>query len=361
MPGARLALFGNRGRRLGLAGGILAAALTISVQPVIAQTSIGISYQPALYWSVPYFIATEKGWWKEVGLDPKFSTFPAGAPQVAAAPSKSWDVGGAGSAPAVLGATRFNILTIGITNDESAANVVMARKDEAPTILKNPKQALEGKQILLSTNSTGEYAALACLQKWGLQRSDMQVVNLQQAQIISAFSSGNGVLAGVWAPNDYTLEDRMGAKIVCTGKDAGAIIPGALLARADYAKEHPDEVAKYLAVYLRSIAWEKQHRKETIDYMRRFYKQGGVNIPDKYLAEEIETRPTYTLDEQLKLMDRSQGGKSTVDGWMVQLGKYLESTGTIQKMPDVKTFISDEYMKRVAADPKLKAFANAKE
>ena len=46
------------------------------------STSIGVSYQPAVYWAVPYYIATEKGWWKEVGLDPNFTTFASGAPQV---------------------------------------------------------------------------------------------------------------------------------------------------------------------------------------------------------------------------------------------------------------------------------------
>ncbi len=82
-----------------------------------AQTAapIGVSYQPSLYWALPFHYANVKGWWKDVGLAPNFTTFPAGAPQIAAAPSKSWDVGGTGSVPAVLGAVRFNILTIGIT------------------------------------------------------------------------------------------------------------------------------------------------------------------------------------------------------------------------------------------------------
>jgi len=346
-----------RGRYLGklamLALGVLAV---VRSDPASAATPIGVSYQPALYWSVPYFIASEKGWWQAMGLQPSFTTFPAGAPQIAAAPSKSWDVGGTGSAPAVLGAARFNILTIGITNDESAANVVMARANEADAIVKTPG-SLKGKQILLSTNSTGEYAALASLRKWGSQAGDVQIVNLQQPQIISAFSSGNGALAGVWAPNDYTLEDRMSAKIVCTGKDAGVAVPGTLIVRADYAKSNPDEVARYLAVYLRSIAWERKHRQETIDLMRKFYQQGGVTIPDKYLAEEIDTRPTFTLDEQLKIMARS-GGASMVDGWYQKLGDYLKSTGTVTDPPDTKLYITDEYMKKVAADPKLRAFAN---
>ena len=67
-----------------------------------AQTEIKVSYQPALYWALPFYIATEKGWWAELGLKPVFSTFPAGVPQIAASASKSWDVGGTGSVPAVI-------------------------------------------------------------------------------------------------------------------------------------------------------------------------------------------------------------------------------------------------------------------
>ena len=93
-----------------------------------AQQEIKVSYQPALYWSLPYYIASEKGWWGELGLKPAYSTFPAGVPQIAASAAKSWDVGGTGSVPAVLGAARYNLLTIGITNDESQGNALLARR-----------------------------------------------------------------------------------------------------------------------------------------------------------------------------------------------------------------------------------------
>jgi ABC-type nitrate/sulfonate/bicarbonate transport system substrate-binding protein len=336
------------------------ALLVGSVMPTAAQqtTMIGVSYQPALYWSLPYYIASQKGWWKEVGLDPQFSTFPSGAPQMAAAGSKSWDVGGTGSAPATLGAQRFDILTIGITNDESTGNAVMARKDEADAIRKNPA-SLKGKQLLLTTNSTGEYAALACLGKWGLGSNDMQIVNLNQQEIISAFATGTGALAGVWAPNIYTLEERTGAQLICSGTDVGVTIPGALVVRRAYAEQNPDKVAAYLGVYLRAIAWEKANRDETIKLMKEFYQKTGVNLPEKYLAREIDTRPTFRLDEQLKLFDRSHG-TSEVDQWFMKLGEYLKSTGTLQEAPQPRNFATDEYLKRVAADPKLRAFAAGK-
>jgi NitT/TauT family transport system substrate-binding protein len=75
-----------------------ALVLSIAAGGACAQqlTEIKISYQPALYWALPFYVAEQKGWYGELGLKPVFSTFPAGVPQIAASASKSWDVGGAG-------------------------------------------------------------------------------------------------------------------------------------------------------------------------------------------------------------------------------------------------------------------------
>src|ERR1039457_5672840 len=132
---------------------LASAALAGSAQQL---TEIKVSYQPALYWALPFYVATEKGWWAELGLKPAFSIFPAGVPQIAASAAKSWDVGGTGSVPAVLGAVRFNILTIGITNDESKANAMLVRGDKFDPMKANP-QLLKGQKLLLTTNSTVDY------------------------------------------------------------------------------------------------------------------------------------------------------------------------------------------------------------
>jgi NitT/TauT family transport system substrate-binding protein len=323
--------------------------------PASAQTPIGVSYQPSVYWALPFHYANVKGWWKEVGLTPTFSTFPAGAPQIAASAAKSWDVGGTGSVPAVLGAVRFNILTIGITNDESKTNAMMVRGDKFDAIKADPK-LLKGQRLLLTTNSTVDYASRKCLTKFGLAQNDMQFVNLGQAQIITAITSNNGEVAGLWAPNTYTLEERANAKYLCSGADAGAVVPGALVVRADYAKEHPDDVAKFLAVFLRGWSWAKANPAEARTLALDFYKQGGLEVDAASMDKEFALRPIYGLDEQLKLMSRS-GGASTVDGWFSEIGKFLTEVGTIPAGPDPKNYISSDYMAKVAADPKLRAFA----
>ena len=62
-------------RRLGLGIVFVAALVAWSGAAAEAQGAVvpvNVSYQPALYWAVPYYIATEKGWWQEAGLKPSF-------------------------------------------------------------------------------------------------------------------------------------------------------------------------------------------------------------------------------------------------------------------------------------------------
>ncbi|HSC23516.1 MAG TPA: ABC transporter substrate-binding protein [Casimicrobiaceae bacterium] len=320
-------------------------------------TEIKISYQPAVYWALPFYAGEQKGWYAEMGLKPVFSTFPAGVPQIAASASKSWDVGALGSVPAVLGAARYSLVTIGISNDESDGNAVVATGKSAAGFEKNPA-SVKGQTIVLTANSTGDYAVQSCLAKWGLKKTDVTIKSMGQAEIMSAMSSGNADLGGLWAPNTYTMEEKTGAKQICSGKDAGAAVPGAIIVREDYAKEHPENVAKFLAVYLRGWKWLNAHQPEAIAMMKKFYEQGGVTISEASMKKEFSTRPTYDLAGQLRIMNRGSGGKSEVDDWFTKIGAFMQANGTFPKAPEASAFIDDKYMKMVDADPKLKAYAN---
>jgi len=330
----------------------------VTAAPVQAQalTEIKVSYQPALYWALPFYVATEKGWWAELGLKPVFSTFPAGVPQIAAAASKSWDVGGTGGVPAVLGHVRFGLKTIGISNDESAGNALLATKATADKFTKDPA-SIKGQTIVLTANSTGDYAVQSCLKRWGLAKSDVVIKNMGQAEIISAMSSGNADLGGLWAPNIYTMEEKAGARVLCSGKDTGATVASALIVRGEYAEQNPENVAKFLAIYLRGWSWATANRAEAIAMMKKFYEQGGVMISEASMRKEFDTRPTFNLSQQLQAMDRSRGA-STMDGWFSAIGEFMKGTGAIQAVPPTADYITDTFMKRVAADPKLREFAN---
>jgi NitT/TauT family transport system substrate-binding protein len=341
-------------RRTLLAATFAAAALAAPAQ---AQqlTRLNISIQPALYQMVPLHVAVEQGWWRQVGIEPNFSSFPAGPPQIAAAAAGTWDVGITGSAPAVLGAARFNIRTIAISNDESATNVLMARRDQIEAIRANPA-SLRGQRILITVNTTVDYVLQNCLRRFNLQRADLQIVNLAQGQILSAFSTGEGRLAGLWAPNIYTAEERMNAVPLCSGSDAEAIVPGSVISRDEFLRQNPDMVARFVATFLRGVAWMKANKEPTVQAMARFYQQGGVQVSEAALRAEIDRRPLFGLEQQLEIMSRA-GGPSKADRWYEGLSAFLAQVGTVQNPPAPSAYLTDEVLRRIAGDARLRAFA----
>ncbi len=341
-------------RRTVLAATLAAASLAT---PAAAQqtTRLNISMQPALYSMLPLHLATEQGWWRQMGIEPNFSSFPAGPPQIAAAAAGTWDVGITGSAPGVLGAARFNIRTIAISNDESATNVLMARRDQVEAIRANPG-SLRGQRVLITVNTTVDYVLQNCLSRWNIARSDLQVVNLNQAQILSAFSTGEGRIAGLWAPNIYTAEERMNAVPLCSGRDADAIVPGNVIVREEFLRANPDMVARYLAVFLRGIAFMKSNRDGTLQSMNRFYQAGGVTVSEAALRAEMDRRPIFGLEEQLQMMSRANG-PSQADRWYEGLSAFLAQVGTVQNPPAPSAYLTDDVLRRIAADPRLRAFA----
>lgn len=334
---------------------VLATFCTATAHAQSAPIPIRIADRPALWWSLPFYIATTKGWWAEAGLAPTFTVYPSGPPQVAALQADAWDVSATGVAPAVLGASRFGLKSIAIANDESTANALMVKNDLLPKVQKDPS-LLKGQKILLIANSTSDYATQTCLKKWGLSRKDVQLVNLAPTQIVSAITSNNGEYAGVWAPDIYTLQEKGGSSVLCSGKDAGVVIPSMVVASRRFAAENPQAVARFLAVYLRGWSWIKAHPKEARAELRKYYAAGGVDISDAGIEAEFQ-RPYFLLDGQLDKMSRSKGA-SAADQWLTAVNEFMVAGGVTQKVLPVNEYITDEFLKLIQADPKLSAMAS---
>jgi NitT/TauT family transport system substrate-binding protein len=47
-----------------------------------------------------------------------------------------------------------------------------------------------------------------------------------------------------------------------------------------------------------------------------------------------------------------------VDTWLAKIGEFMKANGTFADAPAVNKFVTDEYLRMVDADPKLKEFAN---
>jgi sulfonate transport system substrate-binding protein len=301
------------------------------------------SHQPCMH-ALPTILASNFGWWNEIGIRVSFHYFVSGMPQVEAGQAGEWDVGAIGTVPCLFAGIKYKQPLIAISNDESVTNNLMVRPDAFNTWLKDPKKDLKGKTFLVSTISTGHYAVVAYLKKIGLKESDVKIVHMEQSAILSAFLSGQGDVAQTWAPFNYMMEEK-GMKVLSHGKDAGVVIPGGVVATKKFADEKPELVAKWLEGYMRGLDFMIDNPRESAKHLGKYYREKcGINLSDEVCLKEFELRPLFRTKQQIKMFERKGGKMSTVDKWMDDLAQYFVEVKKIDQKPDPKTYISDKFL-----------------
>jgi NitT/TauT family transport system substrate-binding protein len=255
----------------------------------------------------------------------------------------------------VLGTALADLSLVAVAGDEAPAHVLVVRSDDAATVAQ--PQSLRGRQVLVTLNSAAELVLLGCIRRWNVRREDLTTINLAPAQIITAFAAGTGAAALLWGPYQHQLAERAGVQPLCSGRDAGLVLPAGVVARSAFAREQPEVLARFVAVYLRAVAWQRANAAEAAVLMGRFAAAGGLALPDAALAPLIEANTTFALDEQLRLMARTGTQPSQLDRAFTALASYLRGVHAIRAVPNVRDVLSDEVLRGIAADERLRTVA----
>jgi NitT/TauT family transport system substrate-binding protein/sulfonate transport system substrate-binding protein len=342
---------------------VLAAVLVFSLTPAQAQAPMKLKtcWMPEFETFLPW-LAKQKGWDKQEGLDLELLFFDSGMAQMEALPAKQWVLGATGGVPQVVGGLRYGAYEIGLGDDESVTNNVYVRADspilkvkgfnkQFPEVYGSP-ETVKGKTILVTTVSSVHYSMSTWLKVLGLKDSDVVVKQMDQASAVAAFEKGVGDVAVVWAPYCYTLEAK-GYKKISDLKMCGAALPITLIGDKEFCDKNPEVVAKFLRVYLRGVNYIKKHgsRPEVVQLYQKFMKDwGGMNMTLEMCKLDIDEHPVWTLEEQLKLFDSSKG-MSTAAKWQSLIAEFFTAQGRFKpeefaKVKDA-TYVTDKFLKLV--------------
>lgn len=315
----------------------------------------------------PIWIAKEKGWDKECGLDVSMLYFHSGMDSMNAMPAGSWVFAGVGAIPAVMGALRYDLSVIAVCNDEAAANAVLVRPDsdiakvkgynkDIPELLGSP-ETVKGKTILCTTISSAHYALDTWLQSLGLTDKDVKVKNMEQTSSLAAYEYGLGDAVVLWAPLTYVGTKR-GWQIASTPSLTGNPLPLLLVANKTYAEENPEVTASFLALYMRGVEYMRNTPVEQLlpEYLRFYSEWAGSEYSKELAMRDISTHTLFSLDDQVKLFDISNG-PSNVQQWLTHVAEFFASTGRISRQELSKvhgsSYVDGKYLQMVK-DGKLK-------
>lgn len=263
-------------------------------------------------WSAYYAINTDPSIQEKYGIDMKMQYFDSGMPMVQTVPANQLAIMSNGSVPTLMSALRYDTPIVGISSNESRANAVLARPDDNVFKTKNENGTfgsaadLKGKTILTTTVSTGTYTLSKYLESLGLTEADVTVKNLEQAQAIAAFESGEGDYLVLWAPFLYTGYEK-GWKEVANAEQVGAECLMLWVADPKLAKEDPEAVARLLAMVDEGATkFNKDGKKLAPEISAFFTDWAAMNVSEDDAALDIESHDIYSLEDQLKMMESGE-------------------------------------------------------
>jgi ABC-type nitrate/sulfonate/bicarbonate transport system substrate-binding protein len=337
---------------------LLTAALSCTALAQQAATPVRIAVQPGNYSAIAYKVATQLGYWKEMGLEPTFSLFTAGVPQIKA--HAQWDFATLGAVPALIGAKDFDLITIAVANDESRTNVIMAKKETIAKV-RSTKQIPDGTKFSVTLNSTADYAAQTCMSLWGGKTKDKMVYQgMPQPEVMNAGIAGTADILALWAPNSYAMEEKHGFEVLCTGKDFSPGVFGVTITNRKWAQDNPQLVARVLAVIMRANAWIKKNPAQAQKIHIEGSAKENVNLSVNAARKDNEQRPVFTLDEQVNLMAGSNSdiNDSRLSRSFYSLNVFLNEGKLQSRSFRPASFVDTSFIQRIKATPELLQFVN---
>lgn len=360
--------------------GIIAVILTILVIFTLAgcgnsaATSSQSSNVPTIrvaqqgaYDTWPTWELAQAGQETKNGFKLKMTYFDSGPGQIEALGAGQWDIAAVGPAPAMVGALKYNLQIIGIADDESLATTILVRPDspvlkakgvntEFPDVYGTAKD-LKGKDIFVSTVTTGEVLLINYLKALGLTENDVHVTNMEQPQMLSAFQSGKGDAAVMWSPFTYQGFDK-GWKVAADAKTAKAPAVIFLVASKQFCDQHPELVAKFLNAYInKEIELKKNESTLSDEYIKYLNEWSALTWDKKTADTDMKLHLTYNLKDQLQWFDTSKGN-SEVNSLLANAADAFTKGGKFTEQEHQRLikfdYVNDSFLKKLAQDQGVK-------
>jgi sulfonate transport system substrate-binding protein len=186
-----------------------------------------------------------------------WSDFTSGPPMLEAMASGSVDIGGVGDAPPVFAASGGEqVEIVGARQTNGDQDAVVVPKNSPITSISQ----LRGKKIAYGSGSSGNYNLLTVLTKAGLTTKDVNLVNLQPADALAAFTSGAVDAWDIWPPYVQQVVAQDGARVLATGSGYGSPYSFEVASKAAVANPAKAAAIKvYLATLDKAYTWTATH------------------------------------------------------------------------------------------------------
>jgi NitT/TauT family transport system substrate-binding protein len=273
---------------LALAEILMMGAGLLACQSKPKQISIGLPPSVAAYGLV--YIASTEGFFARNGLNVTIKEYDSGLAAVRGMLSGEKDIAGAAEYPIVGNAFNKDRVRIFASISKGGSFFVTARKDHGIETIAD----LKGKRIGVTFQTINEFYLGRFLNLNGIPISEVTRVNLPLAKLENALASDSIDAVISREPYFSSIQKRLGTSEISWPAQSGQLTSSLLVSRADWIREHPELVSRFL----KSMA-------QAEDYTIRNPKQAKATV-QKWMNQETSAIETEWSQVQFSLsLDQS--------------------------------------------------------
>ena len=309
----------------------VALALGLAGSAAYAQDKVKVGVFPVSS-SLPFFVAQERGFFKEQGIDAEMIRLIGGPPNVSALITNQID---AAAVLVTIEGMNANLKKPGVAmyisvngqNAEYQMEQFVVRKGLSVRTLAD----LKGKKLMSAPGPANVTMAKAVLAAAGLKEGDYTIDQLDMGQHVNAMTAGTFDAGYTLEPNATmmrklgvasTLEAGVIAKYILGDPKANAWVAGGVVS-TDFVKGRPDVAKRFAAGWAKAIDFINANPKEARKHLAK-----NTLTPD----DVIDTVPLvkFTNVASLTNSDRLEF-QAFID--------YSTRTGTLSEQVDVNKYL----------------------
>ncbi|AOA57647.1 taurine ABC transporter substrate-binding protein [Acinetobacter larvae] len=284
---------------------------------------------------------------KALGTKIKWVEFASGADVLNYFAANEIDIARFGSNPAIAAISRgLPIEVIGLEGLVGSAERLTVKSN-----IQNVHDLL-GKKVAFPANSTAQYALEQLLALEKVDKSQVKLLPLKPAEIVSAWTRGDIDAAYVWGPFTQQLEKQGGHSIFQTTQlnEQGILVYNNFAVRKEFAEKYPALVVQFLKTYQEQVDEYQKDPKQAAEKISKY-----LNLPYEQVETTLAGIQYIPLKEQAtekylgsKANDTGSGLAKASD----DIAKFLVNIGEL-KQSDVKAsyapYINTQYLREAAA------------
>lgn len=326
-------------RIAGIFAGLLLAASMATGASADDKVVAGVTTTSA---DAGMFIAADKGYFKEQGLDVELKTFSSALPMMSATATGQIDVArGAQSAGLFNGFARgieFKMVADGGSLSKGGGYLALAVRQDLADKIKSAKDLKGMKVGIAGQGGTSDIVLDHFLQQDGLSLDDVQRVSIGIPDQIAAFAN-KSIDAAITL--DPVMTAMIGKGLAIRFKGGDEIYPGmqsAILTYSPGFAKRTDPATRFMVAYLKGVR----------DYNDAFFKDKGT---DDVIA--ILTKHTAIKDPAIykKIVPAglNPDGAINVEGLKADLAWYRKH-GFVEKDLNVDDFVDQSFVKKAVEE-----------